>query len=257
MRQGHLLLALLLLLAVSACKNRQQDGPRYRGLSQAELHEKYQASALQFKTLTLKGKADYTNEAKNESIGFSYKVCIAKDSLIWANMTKLGLPAATILIDRDSVRMRLPLTREAVLCDFSVLRQMSGLDVDFQTLQAYLIGDGGMPATAALVSGREVPIELQSQSRSYQVSWFLNSSNFKLEKMSAKDPILGTESSLQYGEYIKVGKQDVPTTVVLVATTPAKTRIELKHTDIKIDSEEASFSFRIPEGYTPKDCAPK
>jgi Domain of unknown function (DUF4292) len=256
MRPHHLLFTSLLLLLVAACKPAQREGARYRGLSQEELHERHQKSALQYKTVTLKGKADYTNEAKKEEVGFSYKVCIAKDSLIWANITKLGLPAATILIDQDSVRMRLPLTREAVLCDFAVLRQLSGLDVDFKTLQAYLVGDGGMPPAAALVSGKEVPIELQSKSAPYQVSWFLNSTHFKLEKMVAKDPILGTENSLQYGEFIKVGKQDVPTSMVLSATSPTQTRIALKHTDIKIDSEEASFSFRIPEGYTQKDCAP-
>lgn len=256
MKSNLLIWASLVILAFAACKPAQREGSRYRGLSQEELHARHQKSALQFKTVTLKGKADYTNEAKKEEIGFSYKVCIAKDSLIWANITKLGLPAATILIDRDSVRMRLPLTREAVLCDFSVLRQLSGLDVDFKTLQAYLVGDGGMPASATLVSGKEVPIELQSKSAPYQVSWFLNSSHFKLEKMVAKDPILGTESSLEYGEFIKVGKQDVPTRMVLSATSPTVTRIALKHTDIKIDSEEASFSFRIPEGYAPKDCAP-
>jgi hypothetical protein len=257
MKLSHQLFVLLLLLAGSACKNRPQNASRYRGLSQEEFHERYNASALQFKTLTLKGKADYTNVAKKENIGFSYKISIAKDSLILANISKLGLPAATILIDRDSVRMRLPLSREAVRCDFSILRQMSGLKVDFATLQAYLVGDGGMPAQATLVSGKEVPIELQSKSAPYQVSWFLNSSNFKLEKMVAKDPILGTESSLTYGEFIKVGKQDVPSTMVLITTAPAETRIDLKHTDIQIDSEDASFSFRIPEGYTNKDCAPQ
>lgn len=258
MRPSHLLFGLLSLslLAFSACKPRKKEESKYKELSRAELMEAHRAGDLKFKTLMLKGKADYANETKGDNVSFSYKVCVAKDSLIWANISKLGLPAATILINPDSVLMRLPLTREAVRCDFALLKDMSGLDVNFKTLQAYLVGDGGMPDDAQPVAGQQEPIELRSETPPYQVSWILNSSNYKLEKMVAKDPILGTESSLEYGGFIKLGKQEVPSTMILAATAPAKTRIELKHTDIKIDSEEATFSFRIPEGYTEKACAP-
>lgn len=256
MKQGFLLLLVGLLLAFASCKNRQQQdqGPRYRGMDQSELQQKHKESHLVFQTLTLKGKADYNNATKNENLSFSYKVCVAKDSLIWANITKLGLPAATILLDQDSVRMRLPLTREAVLCDYTILSKMVGMELGFETLQSFLVGDGGMPDSALLVSGNETPIELRSARGSYQVSWFLNSTHFKLEKMTVKDRILGAESSLEYSDFKKVSGQTVPALMRLVTTSPTSTRIELKHSDIQLDSDDATFSFRIPDGYQVKPC---
>lgn len=247
---------LVVLMLAASCRTTREggNGSRYRGMSQEKVMEKYQNSLPDFKTVTFKGKADFENKTENSSIGFSYKINVAKDSLIWASVSKLGIPAANILIDRDSVRMRIMLSREAVLCDFSVISQMTGFDVNFDMLQAFLLGNAYFTKDALLVSRTEPPVEFKGRMSPYQVSWFLNDQHFRLEKMVVKDITLGAESVLSYSDFGRVGSTQMANLMELTTTQPQAARITMKHSSIEFDDDKASFDFRIPSSYEVKPC---
>lgn len=245
------LLPFLTLVLVLGCKPRHRvDEPVRRG-SEDRL-EAHRNVVTEFETLVLKGKADIHDEVKNEDISFTYKITIANDSLILANVMKLGLPAANVLINRDSVLMRLPLNKEAIRCDLGMLTEMTGMPVDLKAMQDLITGDMKVPQ-AAQPAGDGYTMDDQGR----QLSYFVGGGHFKLEKMVVKEPTFARELTLEYDDFVKKSGQWIPQSVQLTKTTPATTRIVLKHTDIEIDGEDANFSFRIPEGYTNRPCESK
>ena len=144
--------------------------------------------------------------------------------------------------------------RSATICDFSLISQMLGFNVDFPMLQNFLIGDANFIEPMVLTSGKNEPIELRRKLDKYTVYWNLNDANFRLEKMRVKDLILGHESELSYSDFQKVQGYQVAALMQVKVTSPEDVRIELHHTSIDFDKESVSFKFRIPASYDIKPC---
>lgn len=259
MRKLFLLLPLVALMVVSSCKPKvpKQDKIRYKGMDRETLIEKFDANRLDYKFANLKGKASFDDPAKNQNMGFSYRISIAKDSLIVANISKMGFPGAMMLIDPDSVHVRIPLERSAMHCDLEFISQNLGFDADFQMIQDILLGDSKPLDDSKLIPGDSSPVEMRSRVSNMEVSWFLNGGNFKLEKMAVKDLNLARSSVLTYSDFQKVEGQSLPMQMNMEVTQSQPIRIELKHSDINFDQDKANFKFRIPDSYEVKPCGLK
>lgn len=257
MRHSWLWIAgLLLPLLMLGCKNRKAvtDGPELRAGSKEELIAHHRASHLRFKTLTLKGKAKFDDFDKGQSIGFTYRIDIAKDSLILVNVSKFGIPAMNMLITRDSVRMRIPINQTASECAASELKKMGGIEMDMASLQDFLLGESELNDPIELTSGKARPAVLRGLRSGYEVSWIVNSKNDRLDKVNLRDSNLGRETTLTYSDFEKVDGQAVASTVLLEVTQPQKSRILLQHSSIAIDKESVDFRFRIPASYKMVPC---
>lgn len=252
--------ALLIAASFSACKNRPETrrNNKVKGVDRETALAKMEAAAVDFDIMYFKGKADFESQkdGKKESMGFSYKIYLQKDKQMWASISKFGIPAATVLIDQDSVRMRVSLNKMAMLCDFSALTKMVGMEMDFGLLQSFFTGDPSLTAEKLTVVPNDAGyLQLRENKPPYQVSWFLNGQHFKLEKMLAEDVNLGRESSVTYSEFQDFKGKKVPGKAVIEATQDGKMRIELQHSNIELEPSKSTFSFRIPSSYDIKNCS--
>jgi hypothetical protein len=251
-----LLLGCLTFLLFLGCKQRPAVSTEgdLRGMDKEKAIAGHLDSRLRFDILSLKGKADVINYALGNSIGFAYRIDIAKDSLILINLSKFGVPAATLLLAADTVKMKVQLNQTASICDYSLLQKIAGMDFDLPKFQGFLLGETDLAEPITMTSGKGSKIELQGQRAKGTTSWILNSRNYKLEKMRVTDAILGKESILTYSDFEKVEGQSVASTLLLEVTQPQKVRIELHHTGIAFDKEKVDFRFRIPSAYEIKSC---
>jgi hypothetical protein len=245
-----------LLVCFSSCKNRHSTSPdaELKGMDAEKAVAKHLESHLKFHVLTLKGKADFDDFNQGTSAGFSYRIDIAKDSLILVNLSKFGIPAMSLLLSQDSMRMRIPLNNTAAICDYSFLKKMIGLDLNLRSFQDLLLGDAHFENAVKLTSGKANPIVLEGSRPPYAVSWILNGHSFRLEKMRLADPILGKESVLTYSEFQKIDGQSVASILQVEVTQPQKVRILLHHSGIAFDKEKVDFRFRIPASYRLVPC---
>jgi hypothetical protein len=252
----QLLFALFALLVFMGCKGRKNttDDSNLRGMDKEKAIAQHLASQPQFKVLTLKGKANFEDRNQDQKVGFSYRIDIAKDSLILLTVSKFGIPGMNMLLSPDSVRMRLPMNNTASVCDYSLLEKMAGMDFDLIRFQDYILGNAPLAEPIALTSGKANPIMLEGNRPPYSMSWILNSRHFRLEKVALKDPILGKESAVSYADFEKVDGRMIASSIVLEATRPQNVRIELHHTSIDFDKEKVDFRFRIPASYQMVPC---
>lgn len=255
----YILAALFGLALLAGCKNRDKGRrtTKDKGVDKEMALKKQAEAALDFNIMYFKGKADFESEkdGKKETMGFSYKIYLAKDSLFWGSFSKFGIPAATALIDQDSVRMRVSLNKMAVVCDYTLISKMVGMDVDFGLLQSFFTGDPTLEAERlTLVPNDENLVQLREKRPPYQVSWFLNAQHYKLEKMVAEDVNLGRESKVVYSDFQDVSGKKVPGKAIIEATQGGQVRIELQHSNIEIEPNKSTFKFRIPSSYDIKSC---
>ncbi|MEM0999191.1 MAG: DUF4292 domain-containing protein [Bacteroidota bacterium] len=249
-------LAALLMISLSSCKDKRPNRgrARYKGMDQSEVLRRNAATELQFRTALIKGKAEFDNPAENQTIGFTYRINIAKDSLIVANITKLGFPGAMMRIDRDSVKIRLPLDKTAMRCDLSFFSEKLGFEADLESLQDILLGDPKPLEDSKLIPGDSAQVELRGILADYEVSWFLNGGDFKLEKMAVKDRNLARTSVLEYSDFQVVSEQTMPFRMNMEVTQSQPVRIELKHSNVNFDHDKTNFRFRIPASYEVQPC---
>lgn len=257
MKQGRLWMAAALFsMLLLGCKNRRDsaNGNELRTAGKEEVIERHRASHLRFHTLTFKGKAQIEDYERGQSIGFTYRIDVAQDSLVLVNVSKFGVPALTMLLSQDSVHIRVPLNHKASNCTTSDLQKLGGIELDLARLRDYLLGEAALEEPIELTSGKAHPAVLQGIRQGYEMSWILNSRNDRLDKVTLIDRNLGRESTLTYSDFEKVDGQAVASTVLLEVTQPQKSRILLQHSTIAIDKESVDFRFRIPGSYETVPC---
>lgn len=250
-------LAIGLLVSMPGCKTRKEarSGRTARDMTPEKLIAKNKEATAQYKTLSVRGKADLENPQDGKTVSFSYKANIAKDSLIWATVSKFGLPLATLLADPDSVRIRRLDVKEVVICDYSILNKAAGMKIDFALLQNLFTGETqeleGKALDFASESNR---YRLSGQHGHYAVDWIFDPANYKLIQMDVEDATLGMASTLTYGNFMEVESQLVPSVVNLDVKSPNAMKLKLEHSQITVDEPDTDFSFRIPKSYEIKDC---
>lgn len=111
----------------------KEQGPEY-------LMKKLKENEFQFSSLTFKFNAEAEFDKKNNS--FEGFVRMKKDSAIWVSISPaLGIEMFRILITPDSIKMLNRLNNTYFLGDFSYLNKLLQTDVDFDILQALVVGN--------------------------------------------------------------------------------------------------------------------
>lgn len=103
----------------------------------AKIYDSIQYNAFKFKTLSLKYSASYDKDGSSQS--FSGSIRIKKDSVIWISLTAaLGIEAARVLITTDSITFINRLNSTFYKGDYSLLKNLLNLDIDFNSFQAII-----------------------------------------------------------------------------------------------------------------------
>ena len=80
-------------------------------------------------------------DTSNKKTSFKTHLRIRKDSVIWMSITSIGIEAARVIITQDSVKLIDRLKKQYFLGDFKYINQLLGADLDYQMLEALLIGN--------------------------------------------------------------------------------------------------------------------
>lgn len=254
------LFTLLLLLTGAACKHRQviaDDGHTPKGTG-AEVLEAYSKTCLRFDHLSLKGKGTFSNPTDKSNFTFTYRINIQRDSLIWASISKFGFEGMRILASKDSVWIRRMDVQEGTRCDFGYIAKAVGMDVDFASVQSFLLGEVvGSPASLQFVEGSKNPYQFLGSLGNYEVKWFLDGRSSKVTRAEGRETNTANSSNFAWSDFRIAGDQLLAhlTTVDVVAPKPM--HIEMNHTAVELDGEAPNFNFSFPDNYTIKNCDEK
>ncbi|MCU0446570.1 MAG: DUF4292 domain-containing protein [Microscillaceae bacterium] len=209
-----------------------------------------------FAYLDAKLKLHYKTEKRDEKVKIKLRMC--RDSLIWASFTgPVGIEGLRVRIGRESVEMLDYLNKTYTQASFDSLSQLLNFKVDFEMLQALLLGN--MPIqdyNPQEVSNEGKVVRIRQRAKGVEIDNFLNPESKKLEKLQVFDPKTNNLLNLLYENFITTNGMLFPNNSRISvkfwnqdSQKIENTAIDLHCSEAKFGNEALSFPFSIPEKY--------
>jgi hypothetical protein len=261
----HLVLFLLLILMVSACRIKKniievkdQVKPSTKTVDQVLSKD------ISFEWFDGKFNADINNEGKSNSV--KGRIRIRRDSLIWISIKPdvAIIEVFRVLISPDSVQLVNYLDKKFFRDKFSAIKEFIKYDISFQMVQNIFIGNPTMVLDLAgfksFMNKEGADIISSSDFKTYQDARSSNQpANFLFQALWFKDkihkrnliydPANKIELDLQYLEHEMVESLLLPKTGQLTVIG-GKTNLRFSYTYTKIILNSVfEFPFTIPDNY--------
>ncbi|MGB0882808.1 MAG: DUF4292 domain-containing protein [Vicingaceae bacterium] len=221
---------------------------------------------FQFETISAKANVAIVDSAGKKT-GFKTHLRIRKDSAIWMSISKLSVEAARVLITTDSVKIINRLNKEYFIGDFSYINKVFGTDLDYQMMEALLIGNsldfeekGRLISRVdrqkdlyylSTVKKRKVKMELKKDKDKIkedgQVLW-LDPITFKVKELLLTSPESNRSLKGAYSNYKTVNEQLLPFEGQFLLKSNTSSTVNVKFSKIS-SGKKLSFPFKISSKY--------
>jgi hypothetical protein len=203
---------------------------------------------IAFNFLTAKGQLEMDDKGETNTSGYSLRV--KKDSIIWMSVQPgLGIEAARIKITQDSVYFMNRLQKEYAATDFDFLSDRFNVDINFNILQAILLGNFTATGQEKVMNEEGVQ-HIQQIRADLLLDYFINKKNNKLEQFLVQDQETGNTITVKYDAFQPVGT--IPFAHKMAAQILQKGEVssfKLDHSKVTVTDEPQSFPFTVPAGY--------
>ncbi|MCX6269764.1 MAG: DUF4292 domain-containing protein [Bacteroidetes bacterium] len=221
---------------------------------------------LKFDWLSAKFNASF--EVNNKKSHISGQIRIKKDSLIWVSLTPiLGLEAARILINLDSVFFMNRIDNTFLTSDFTYINAYLNSGFDFDLLQSLIVGNDlsyyendkfkvnidNLKYRLNTIGRRKLKKYVRNSTENRKVllqNIWVNPDNGKIEQLNVKE--LNKENKkleARYSDFVTIGNQVIPGRITMEIKAEKNINIDIEFSKIKLN-EPLNFPFTIPSKYT-------
>ncbi|MFD2514716.1 DUF4292 domain-containing protein [Pontibacter locisalis] len=241
----HLLLCLCTLFLLAGCK--KETIPTTASEATATVG-RVTVNNLDFSYLSSKGQITFNDKNDNLSSGVSLR--IKKDSVIWVSVQPgLGIEAARMMLTQDSVFMMNRLQKEYIATDYRFLRNKLNVDLDFEVLQAILLGNYQSQGSEKVMDEGNLQ-HIQQARENLLFDYFIGLQNSKLQQLNVQDKNTSNTITVKYNSFDQIGA--VPFAHALAAQVLQQgeiTDFTLKHSRVAISDQVLDFPFAVPSDY--------
>jgi hypothetical protein len=268
LRLGYWLPILTIGLFLFSCKVQEKDNVKIKikARSSKFLVNKLKANEFQFETISAKAAITLTDSIGKKT-SFKAHLRIRKDSAIWMSLGSLGIEAARVIITQDSIKLQDRMKKEYFIGDFEYINRVLGADLDYQMIEALLVGNSLDFNENEKVHSRvdrkkdlyylstekkrKVKKELQKEKekikKEAQALW-LDPVSFKIKELLLSSPETNRSLSGTYSNYKEVETQLVPDKMRFVLKSKSSSEIEVDYSKFS-SGKSLSFPFKISTKY--------
>lgn len=264
----RLLLLLLFTTTFIGCKLdrkliKEPIKPKEDGLVYA--FDNLKQNEVAFETLNIRFSASITINKKTNN--FNGQIRILKDSIIWMSITPaLGIELARVYITPDTIKLINRLDSEYFTGTFDFLNSMFKTSIDYDILQAYLIGNDFsyyennkfkitvnnmqyLLSTVGRHKLRKAERENIDKNKVMLQNIWLDPRTYKITKMMLKELEENKRLESSYLEFNIFNNQLFPTNISIdICSQNDKIKLNLNYSKVTID-ENINFPFTIPAKY--------
>jgi hypothetical protein len=201
------------------------------------------------------GKARMVLRDANKERDVKANIRMRKDSVIWMTFSVIGVQGGKALINKDSITIVSTVDKEYFVFPYSELSERFHFDIDFEVVQAAMLGNPIIPRSDNDDVVHESSMYLLKQDQSdVSVLNYVNAASMKIEKVEMKEE--GTMNSLviNYSNFQPVGEKIFPYngTINLFYKTLSgllNTTIIFEYNKAEAGDKELRFPFNIPKRY--------
>lgn len=238
----------LLLLVSFACKRDVLPTASRKDLKNLNI------KPVDFTYLTTRSRVNYDDG--DRSLGATASIRMRKDSLIWISVSPgFGLEAARGLITQDSLVLLNKLQKEYYAYSFSELSHKLGVKVDYNVLQAALLGDLILPVSRRdRVERLPEKVVIRQEQDGIQLANYISNETLQLLQVIMQDGSGQNSLTLEYDEFRQQDDRVIPFESKISASYTQKgrlnnTTVAFKHNKAEFSENGVSFPFSIPSSY--------
>lgn len=229
------------------------ETPRPRpGIEEARAN----VAEVDFKYLTAKSKFSIKSKDENtENANMNLRV--RKDSLIWFSVQKLGIEAARGIATRDSIVVMDKVHNEYSVFDYGTLSRQFNFDLNFDLLQALIVGNLPLPKRPAqkVKNERDYLLLRQSEGK-VMVENYIGEQDRKLKKLMVTEQPTKNTLRLDYADFQKLNDFLFPYTSLITLDYKSNTDgqfyqklLQIRHSKVELVDKNPGFPFTIPASY--------
>jgi hypothetical protein len=180
---------------------------------------------------------------------------IRKDSVIWMDLSVVGVSGARVLIDRDSLTIRSNVDKEYFVFEFSELSKRFNFPITYKIVQAAMLGNliyDRRPEDVVKTDGTFNILE--QKLGTITIVNYINIASTKLEKVELKEANTSNSLVITYSNFQNVGPKVFPYNghIDILYRTPAgiiQNSINFEYSKAEVGDRELRFPFNIPKKY--------
>jgi hypothetical protein len=239
---------LVLLIACGTRKKVSEASGSVVNVTKNTFFQKLDSSRTDFRTLLIKGKVTYeTNGERNK---FDYKIHVWRDSAVWVWAGLFGIEGGRILVTKDSVKYINKLERTYLVSDFSMAKELIGMEVNLTQLQDLLIGNVPKIALKPKINITADQTEIIYEQGDSKLAFFTDRQLLRLRQVLSN--LHTTKAQLTHSSYKSVNDKNLPfVTKIAVENGKGSQTMTFEHADIQVNPVDLKLTFSIPADYEP------
>lgn len=251
---------LLLALFITSCKttkNVVKISTDVKKMSARKIVRKHLDNKVEVKTIEAKVKAVYSNttkEGERTRNTFTVRLRMQKDSVIWIKANKvITIFKAKITPNSFSFYVSIPKNKHYFEGDYSMLKKMLGVDINFTQLQNMLFGQSIFEMKGkkynAMIEDTSYKLTPKIQEELFNIFFKINANHFKLDQMYLTNEEKEQSLRIDYKGYKLFNKTRLPIGIMINAKEGLKyTYMNLDYKSITIN-KPISIPYRVPSTY--------
>lgn len=269
LKLGYWITALVVIIFFVGCKVQEKENVKIKVKPRSTkfLVNKLLESEFKFNTISAKASVAII-DSSNKKTTFKTHLRIKKDSVIWMSITPLlGIEFARVIITQDSVKLMNRNSSEYFVGDFEYINKLFGADLDYQMLEALLIGNSldfemnnkirtsvdrkkdmyYMSTEKKRAIRKELKKDKDKIKEQAQTLW-LDPVTFRINELLLSSP--QTQKTLlgKYANYKQIEEQWLPYAMKFTLSSKSTVNIEASYSKFTL-GKSLSFPFKIPEKY--------
>lgn len=219
-------------------------------LAEIPVEEKvfFETKEIDFEKLKIKSKISIKTAKIDQNIPAT--IHVKKDSVIWISIA-IGLEAARVSINPDSIFLLDRLNRKYYKVSFKELSDNFDFDLDFNMIQSLLVGNLPIKIDSFDIYKKLTEFNSISQKRNeVEIENRFDLEKSKLFYINATDKKTNTKLNIDYKSFINEDNKLVPTIISLLISGKNEAKIEFEHSKFDFLDRNIRFPFNIPKGYS-------
>jgi len=246
----YLVLFTIVFTSCKSNKNMINATAVAKNFSAKKVARKHMAANFDKQTIDAKLKVNFDNGKTNQNLTVSMKM--KKDEVIWLRGTKF-ITVFKAEITPTKVRYYSSVFKHSFEGDFSMLKELLGVEINFEQLQNLFLGQALQDVTAEkqgvnVLNNRYV-LNPEQQALLYNIFYTINPAHFKLDNQSIVNDEKGLRLDIKYPNYNLINSVVFPTAIEIKAKDKKRiTAINLEYKTVEFDTD-VNMSFNMPAGY--------
>ena len=240
-------------MVFTACKSNKKminTSAIAKNISSKKVAKRHVAANFDRQTIAAKLKVNFNNGKTNQSLTVSMKM--KKDEVIWLKGTKL-ITVFKAEITPTKVRYYSPVFKNSFEGDFSMLKELLGVEINFNQLQNLFLGQALQNVTEekqdVFVMNNRYILNPKQQAQLYDIYYTINPAHYKLDIQSIVNEAKDLRLDIKYPNYNLINSLVFPTIIKIKAKEGKRIKaIDLAYNNIVFDTD-VTMSFNVPNSY--------